>query len=204
MRIIRLGHTSLIHVHDRLLSGDYSRSEWFNIIHGWLLDSPNYTFFAAAIDGESFLAYVLATVDSPNLKFIFLHQAWVDPTAPAGVSDQLFSALCSWAKGNNMDSIRMETTRNPHAMLRKWNFQPVSCIMEHKISDTYKSFAESGVRVDLLGNVEVRHEKEQQQAEGVQPGDEGSEEGPDGLGEAVGGEGRDAGGSIADASGGRS
>ena len=91
-----------------------------------------------AWEGDDLIAFIVAQ-NMRSQSHVFLYQAWVDAKSGGDVGDKLFFRLLLWVDLLGKKEIRMETTRNEEAIIRKWGFEKFSSIMSFKIPDDIES-----------------------------------------------------------------
>ena len=96
-----------------------------------MANSPESVFLVQAWDGEDIVGFVTANVAEDH---IWVSQAWSKPENSSSVADEMFNRTILWAIALGRMSLRAETTRDVGAMFRRFRFEPITTIVEHRIS----------------------------------------------------------------------
>lgn len=186
MRIIRCTRPGAVdQLADLIDNPDYPKAAWAETVKTWLRDGGDSVLLLVAVAEEEPypVTAILLALAEPETDYAFVYQSWASPeTRQTDVPDQMFFRCCQWAEGQGKKHIRMETERDPRGLQRRWRFEVRSHIMQFAIPDSYRAFADTGRRADLIGATEEPDGKQQQPAEVVQHPDAGPEGGVVGTG----------------------
>lgn len=102
----------------RLVSQMQNSPETVNVLQAWR--------------GDDLVGLAVATVsDSP---FVWISQAWSVIGNSTKIVDGMFVRLILWTLALGRLSLRAETSRDLESFCRRFSFEPVASIVEHRIS----------------------------------------------------------------------
>ena len=96
-----------------------------------MMNAPESVFLVQAWDGEDIVGFVAANVAD---DYVWVSQAWSKTGNPSSVADEMFNRTILWAIALGRMSLRAETMRNVEAMFRRFRFEPITTIVEHRIN----------------------------------------------------------------------
>lgn len=125
-----------------ILDQDCPSNEVFkNTLKRMLIDDRSNIFIIVAFDNikdepdpQLFAFMVAATAE--EFTHVIISQAWCRPESPPKLMDTLYNRVQIWARNKNKTSLTMETRRDPRAFTRRWGFEPVSTLMERKLTSS--------------------------------------------------------------------
>ncbi len=96
-----------------------------------MVNAPETVFLVQAWEGEDIVGFVVANVADEH---VWVSQAWSKTGNPSAVGDEMFNRTILWAIALGRMTLRAETTRDIGAMFRRFKFEPITTIVEHRIS----------------------------------------------------------------------
>lgn len=112
--------------------GDDPKKVFAARLVGQMQNSPETVNVLQAWRGDDLVGIAVATAsDSP---FIWISQAWSAAGNSTTIVDGMFVRFILWTLALGRLSLRAETSRDLESFCRRFNFEPVSTIVEHRIS----------------------------------------------------------------------
>lgn len=114
-----------------------------------------------------------------GMSYIFISQTYVHPKASAEHLAQLYiNKIKAWADSQGKRSLRIETSRDPRGLIRKYGFKELSVLMElrldeQEISNGQEQRSEIGINIDE-GSADLEQSVDQlsESGDGSEPADE--------------------------------
>jgi hypothetical protein len=98
-------------------------------------ERPETIFIFTARDEEGMVTAFAIAQALPGIDHVWLDQCWSHKDNPPTVSDTIFTRLILWAISMGKNRVRAETKRSITPLVRRWGFDEVSKIIEHKITE---------------------------------------------------------------------
>lgn len=139
MRILRVNNPEGVDFISHLIipDRDYNREELIHYFKTLLVKESHRSYFLLAIEDDLPVAFLLAYAD-PSTSYVFLQQAYATTGIDPSVPDNMFFRMVTWASSIGRDDIVMETTRNPEAFERRWNFKLTHYVLNFRIPQDYE------------------------------------------------------------------
>lgn len=99
-----------------------------------MTNAPGEIFVCTAREGGELRAFVIAQAGR-STKYVWISQCWSDSLNGWDTADKILSRLMLWTVAMGRKAIRGEIRRDDKAISRRFSFEPIAQIIEHKIPD---------------------------------------------------------------------
>ena len=124
----------------------------------WLADWPEGTFVGTAFEGsepdehKALKGFIVAIDEGGESSHVFVLEAWVDPEADPGLTDQVFTRLAFWVDQRGKREIRCETLQEPDMFHKKWGFKIFSRVLSYEIPENFGTQITKNLQEDSVGS----------------------------------------------------
>lgn len=113
---------------------DYSRLNFLRAIMEMMNNRPEQIYICVARQGKTLRGFIIAQAPAGE-SHVWIAQAWSDLQNDWKVSEEVLNRVRIWTAAIGRKTIRAETRRNVEAFSRRFSFDPIAQIVEHKVPE---------------------------------------------------------------------